>query len=347
MQILAVQTATPKYSASIQEVSEASHAWLGNDSNESLLFNRYLRSSGATDRRFVLPPQDVISLRGAQTRARLFEQHGAELSKIVAERALVESALSPSDIDALIFTSCSCPLIPSPDTFIIDHLGLRRDILRIPIYQYGCAGGIIGLGLAHRLSATSQNILLVSTELCSLVFQASNLSPAQLVGASLFADGSAAVVVSNQAASSRCTILAHRSFLLPKTRHLMGYDIKDDGSHLLLDKSLPQHLAKEVPSIVDSFLASQGLSRSDIPWWLFHPGGTKILASLQEVLGLGAERCRWAGDILHSVGNMSSATILFVLKAFLDSKSAQSGDKFLMIGVGPGLTVEVVLGAVA
>ncbi len=347
MYILSVQTANPKHSASIQEVSEASHSWLGNDSNESLLFNRYLRSSGARGRRFVLPPRDVISLRGAQRRAQLFEEHGAELSKIVAERALLESALAPDDIDALIFTSCSCPLIPSPDTFIIDHLGLRRDILRIPVYQYGCAGGIIGLGLANRLNATSQNVLLVSTELCSLVFQASNLSPSQLVGASLFADGSAAVVLSNQAASGQCSILAHRSFLLPKTRHLMGYDIRDDGSHLILDKSLPQYLAKAVPSIVESFLGSQGLSRSDIPWWLFHPGGTKILASLQEVLGLNPVQCRWAGDILHSVGNMSSATILFVLKAFLDSNTARSGDKFLMVGMGPGLTVEVVLGAVA
>lgn len=346
MQILTVQTATPSYSASIQEVSEASQAWLKSDSKESELFNRYLRSSGATDRRFVLPPREIISLRSPQKRAQLFEQYGAELSTVVAERALAKSTLSPDDIDALIFTSCSCPLIPSPDTFIIDRLGLRREVLRIPVYQYGCAGGIIGLGLAHRLGVTCRNVLLVSTELCSLVFQASNVSPAQLVGASLFADGSAAVVLSNRSDSAQCAILAHRPFLLPETRHLMGYDIHDDGSHLILDKGLPQYLAKEVPSIVDSFLEAEGLSRSEIPWWLFHPGGTKILSSLQEVLGLHPQQCRWSGDILHTVGNMSSATILFVLKAFLDSKSAHSGDKFLMVGVGPGLTVEVVLGCI-
>lgn len=347
MKVISVQTTTPRHSASIQDVAEASRAWLQSESPESQLFNRYLRSSGATGRRFVLPPHEIIALRGVQERARLFEEHGSELSKIVVEQALTDSKLSAKDIDTLIFTSCSCPLIPSPDTLIIDHLGFRHDILRIPVYQYGCAGGIIGLGLAHRLGATSRNVLLVSTELCSLVFQASNLSPAQLVGASLFADGSAAVVLSNQNASGQCAILAHRSFLLPETRHLMGYDIKDDGSHLILDKSLPQYLAKEVPSIVDSFLASQGLSRSDIPWWLFHPGGTKILSSLQEVVGLHSEQCRWAAEILHTVGNMSSATILFVLKAFLEGRTANSGDKFLVVGVGPGLTIEVVLGIVA
>jgi alkylresorcinol/alkylpyrone synthase len=138
-------------------------------------------------------------------------------------------------------------------------------------------------------------------------------------------------------------VVGHQSFLVPNSRHLMGYDIFDDGFHLRLDRELPKALASEAPEQVRRFLAQFGMTHEDINFWLFHPGGAKILDFLEETFALKSEQARWSRDVLREVGNLSSATILFVLKAFLDSKVAARGDKVLMVGVGPSLTIELIL----
>ena len=343
MKLSAIEIAIPPYGASPEEVKEAAAEWLGEGSTEFELFQRYLRSSKTHNRHFIRPPLEVVRLRGSQQRAELFEQEAPRLALQAAKKLLETTKTDPHKIDAIIFTSCTCPLIPAPDTFVIDGLDLRREIVRIPSYQYGCAGGIIGLGLGNRLGASLHNVLLVSTELCSLIFQHSNRAPAQLVGASIFGDGAAAALLTNDEAGGGISIVDHRSFLIPQSRHLMGYDIKDDGPHLLLDKELPMHLADWVPRLVDTFLAEHGLDRKAVPWWLFHPGGTKILDYLGQSLDLQPHQLRWAGEVLQSFGNLSSATILFVLNAFMRDGVAKPGDPILVVGVGPGLTIEMIL----
>ncbi len=338
-----ISTATPSYTANAEEVIEAATEWLGDGTPEHALFLRYLRSSRTLNRHFVRPPLEIVRLKGAQERARIFEQEAPRLAIEATRKVLESTKTRPEHVDALIFTSCTCPLIPAPDTYIIDTLGLRRDIIRIPSYQYGCAGGIIGLGLGNRIGASKRNVLLVSAELCSLIFHHDNRSAAQLVGASLFGDGAAAALLTSTKEARGLEILAHQSFLLPESRHLMGYDIRDNGSHLLLDKELPMHLADWVPRLVDAFLAEHKLSRGDVPWWLFHPGGTKILDYLARSLELESSQLRWGGEILESCGNLSSATILFVLNKFTSDGVALPGDPVLVVGVGPGLTIEIVL----
>ena len=123
----------------------------------------------------------------------------------------------------------------------------------------------------------------------------------------------------------------------------MGYELFDDGFHLRLDRELPQKLMGAVPERVAQFLKQYNLTTKDIAHWLFHPGGIKILDYLENGFNLKPVQCHWARDVLSQNGNMSSATVLYVLKAFLDSRSARSGDKALMLGVGPGLTVELIL----
>lgn len=346
MKISAVETAVPGFKASPDEVIEAAREWLGQDSAEYNLFLRYLRSSKTLNRNFIRPPLEIVRLKGSHYRARLFESEAPKLA-IEAARSTIEAAqIDPKTIGALIFTSCTCPLIPAPDTHIIDHLGLRRDIIRLPSYQFGCAGGVIGLGLANRFGRDSSNVLLVSAELCSLVFQRDDRTAAQLVGASIFGDGAAAALLSANKDTPGISIIDHQSFLIPESRHLMGYDIQDDGANLLLDKELPMHLADWAPRLIDGFLAKHRIARAQVPWWLFHPGGTKILNFLSQSLELNLFQARWAGETLQSHGNLSSATILFVLKQFIDDNEAQVGDYVMIVGVGPGLTIEIVLGRV-
>ena len=339
----AISTTLPKYHASNKDVLDAAAIWLKDSPTEFELYKRFLSSSKTESRYFVVPPKEIVALGGSGMRAELFEREAKLLATKAVEGAFKASKVSPSEIDALIFTSCSCPLIPALDTYLVDTFELPRSLVRIPSYQFGCAGGIIGLGLSNRFKSTLKNTLLVSAELCSLVFQSTNRTPSNLVGAAIFGDGAAAAILSSDDAAG-FTIIDQQSYLLPETRHLMGYDIKDSGPHLRLDKELPSALVKAIPNLVDQFLSKNQLNRAAVPWWLFHPGGTKILTFLDEILELTPERSHWAGDILHTVGNLSSATILFVLEHFVKSKTAQSGDHVLLLGVGPGLTIELVLG---
>jgi alkylresorcinol/alkylpyrone synthase len=347
MELIAIETAIPSYSATPEEVVQSAAEWLGEGTAEHALFIRYLRSSRTMKRHFVRPPLEVVRLTGSEQRARIFEQEAPRLALEATQKVLEVTKTYPADVDALIFTSCTCPLIPAPDTYVIEKLGFRRDIIRIPAYQFGCAGGIIGLGLANRIGANRKNVLLLSTELCSLIFQGDDRSPAQLVGASIFGDGAAAALLSNKTQHSGLLIVDHQSFLIPESRHLMGYDIRDNGPHLILDKELPMHLADWVPRLVDDFLSKHSLKRSQVPWWLFHPGGTKILDYLGKSLELHPHQLRWAGEVLENVGNLSSATILFVIDKFMRDDVAQPGDSVMVVGVGPGLTVELILATVA
>jgi alkylresorcinol/alkylpyrone synthase len=136
-------------------------------------------------------------------------------------------------------------------------------------------------------------------------------------------------------------IFDSQSFLIPDTSDLMGYDIFDDGTHLRLDREIPQALLSAAPKAIDSFLRNAGLSPTDVRWWLFHPGGAKILSSLEETLSVSRSQTRWSWESLRDHGNMSSASILFALKSFLDDKEYEPGDRMVMLGVGPGLTLQL------
>jgi alkylresorcinol/alkylpyrone synthase len=183
----------------------------------------------------------------------------------------------------------------------------------------------------------------MSAELCSLVFQSSDTSTAQLVGTSLFADGACSLLVTPESTASTFKIVEWRSSLIPNSRHVMGYDLKDTGLHLRLNQTLPDTLASSFKDLSAGFLLKHGLGFSDVQHWLFHPGSVKIVDMLADSIGLRPEQAVWAKDVLRDYGNMSSATILFVLERFLRTSGFKKGDRAVIAGVGPGLTVELIL----
>jgi len=343
--IVSTGSALPSHRTDNIAIHEAASYWLKDSPHEFELFKRFLSASHTEYRNFIIPPLEVVKLGGQESRSQLFEAEAPKLASEALKKALSASNISADELDGLIFTSCSCPLIPSIDTLLIDEFKMRPDILRIPAYQFGCAGGVIGLGLAHRLLQSLKNIAVVSTELCSLVFQPSNHSASHLVGAALFGDGAAATILSSSR-KSRFEIIDHQSYLIPKSSFLMGYDIRDTGSHLRLDKQLPAFLVEYAPRLIDQFLTKHSLHRADVPWWLFHPGSSKILAYLDEILGLQEHQSIWSKEVLRSSGNLSSATILMVIEEFLKSDSPKTGDYTMTVGIGPGLTIEIILGRI-
>jgi len=262
------------------------------------------------------------------------------LSQVITT-SLSENNLPPESVDAIVFTSCSVPLIPSIDAAAAARVGLRPDISRVPIYQHGCAGGVVGLNLGNKFAQLGMTTLVCSVELCSLVFHPKCTDGPNLVGASIFADGAACAVIKPE--SNAIKIINSHSELLPDSRHLMGYDLSDQGFHLRLDRQLPKELLDHVPAIADKFLKQNGISFDQVKHWLFHPGGIKILNLLESRLEIPPAQAIWARDVLSKNGNMSSATIFFVIDEFIRSHQAKPGDNALIVGIGPGLTVELVL----
>jgi len=337
--IHSVVTATPPYRYSTREITDKANSWLSASPQERSLFERLANSTKIEHRNFALPIDDLLALRGAAERSQIFKETGGALLREVIAEALTASGLSAHDVGALLTTSCSVPTIPAIDAQAINELRLSETLLRLPVYQYGCAGGAIGISLARHLCGTSGVTLLASVELCSLVYQGGDLQAGNIVGSAIFGDGAACVAISPKEGPLR--IVDSQSYLIPDSYALMGYDILDDGAHLHLDREIPQALLAAAPKAIDAFLSQSHLSRRDIAWWLFHPGGAKILSSLEETLSVSREQSRWAWESLRDHGNMSSASILFALQSFIQDRDYKSGDRVFMLGVGPGLTLQM------
>jgi alkylresorcinol/alkylpyrone synthase len=336
--ISSVHTASPSYFYSTSEILEHTKGWL-TEREQYALFHRFSESAHIGSRAFAVPIEKIFSLKGLEERSELFLTEGRKIGIEVVKTLLDFEDLRPSDIDALIFTSCSVPTIPSLEMAILQDLNFSPSTFRIPIYQYGCAGGAAGLSLAFALTPRFRRILLLSIELCSLVYHAKDFSHANLVGSALFGDGAGVALITQDPRS--LMIKATQSYLIPNSDELMGYSLRDDGTHLKLHKDLPACLADVVPSLVHSFLEKENIPSVD--WWLFHPGGAKILQSLERSFGLQRKQTSFAWDVLHDHGNMSSASVLFVLQRFLNGKEYGKGDNVLMVGIGPGMMVELLL----
>lgn len=339
--IRSVGTALPQVRYDNEEIIRAARIWLDGNPTESALFERFLASGQTETRHFVHPLEKILLLSGMKERSEIFERDGVALGLASLRSACETARMDPSVFDTLIFTSCSSPVIPSIDAALIAELPLDRSITRVPIYQHGCAGGVVGLALANKFAKLGSKVLLTSVELCSLGFQHNDHSAGHLVGSAIFGDGSASVVVTPE--DSGLVFLDSQSVLTQNSHHMMGYDILDDGAHLRLNKELPGFLAQQIPDILPSFLGRHGLTTSDIRWWLFHPGGVKILNCLESAFAIEPSAACWAREVLRDVGNLSSASILFVTSEFLKSEVYRDRDLVLMVGVGPGLTVEMIL----
>jgi alkylresorcinol/alkylpyrone synthase len=260
-------------------------------------------------------------------------------------RALLAADVAPAQVDHLFFVTVTGIATPSIDARIIERVGLRSDVKRVPIFGLGCVAGAAGLArVADVLRASpGETAVLLAVELCSLTLQREDLSVANLIASGLFGDGAAAAVLDGGARGRGPLIAATRSVFYPGTQRMMGWDIVDSGFQVVLSPLVPQLVREKLRGDVDSFLAVHGLRRGDIAHFICHSGGPKVLEAFEEALEVPRARLQLAWDSLQGAGNLSSASVLFVLHDLLASGAARAGERGLLLAMGPGFCSELLL----
>jgi len=304
-----------------------------------------LLDSAAVESRHSVLPLDALRARRSLTETMaLYRTHAIELGRQVAADCLQQAAVHPHDVDLVITVSCTGVMLPSLDAYLANDLGLRPDVRRLPITELGCAAGAAALarGRDYLVGHPGARVLIVSVELPSLSFQRDDSSLANLVSLALFGDGAAAVLL-HAGEGTGVSIVETRSHLFARSLDALGFDLRDDGFHIVLAKELPAMVRRELPALVDALLAPSGVDPVQLSALVLHPGGRSILEAIEDVLALQRAALAPSWDVLRECGNMSSAAVLFVLHAWITRVRPASGCYGLMAAFGPGFSTELLL----
>ncbi|MGN7388064.1 type III polyketide synthase [Sporosarcina sp. SAFN-015] len=284
----------------------------------------------------------------------LYIKHAIDLGVQAVQACLQQSStltneVSPSEIDAIFFISSTGIATPSIEARIMNRLPFRDDLKRIPIWGLGCAGGAAGVSRAFEYCKAfpKANVLVLSIELCSLTFQKDDYSKSNLVGVSLFSDGVACALISGDQSEIAVnipvpSIIGTTSKWMPDSEDVMGWDIQNNGLYVIFSKSIPSIITNWLGPFVHEFLGSYNLLKDDINHFVAHPGGKKVLTAYEDSLGFDSSMTDISRDVLRNHGNMSSPTVLYVLKRFMETEPS-AGDYGLMAALGPGFCGELLL----
>ncbi|MEM6729965.1 MAG: 3-oxoacyl-[acyl-carrier-protein] synthase III C-terminal domain-containing protein [Myxococcota bacterium] len=295
-------------------------------------------------RYLALPIEAYVQLESFDDANRAYCEVATDVGEVAVRDALDRANLAPKDVDHIFFVSVTGVATPSIDARLVNRLGFRPDVKRTPIFGLGCVAGVAGTARAADYLAGHPNevALLVSVELCSLTLQRRDLSIANVISSGLFGDGAAAVVMTGSACAPRgARVLASRSAFYPDTEHVMGWEIGSAGFRVVLSPEVPEMARQHLRGDVDGCLDTQGLTRRDITTWVSHTGGPKVLVAIQDALEITEDDLAPTWRSLREYGNLSSTSVLLVLREALETNPGSG--YAMMTAMGPGFCSEVVL----
>jgi len=303
------------------------------------------------DQRHVcMPPEWYAGERSFTERNALYRRCAVDLGAAAATDAMAAADVGPDEVGSIVFVSTTGLATPSLDVALARRLGLPgRHLHREAIFGRGCSGGAVGLAQAADRARLERDraVLLVVVELCSLTFQRMDLSTANVVSTALFGDGAAAAVLDGREAQtgqrSGVSVLGHDSVTWPDTEDLMGWRFGDDGMTVTLAKSIPHLVRREFRATFEEACARVGVSPGDVDHHLVHPGSAVVLDAVGEALDLHRCALEPSREVLRQHGNMSAATVLFILDRCVNEGRARPGDVAVLSAMGPGFSADHVV----
>ena len=345
VKITSVAKQLPKYTRETKDIIPYLNVWM---SGQEKRFQRKvikLFQNAGVDRRYsIMDAEDVFLNTSFEEKNDIYVRESIKLAESALKKSLEKAKLNPQDIDYIITVSCTGIMIPSLDAYLINSLRMKQDIVRLPVTEMGCAAGVSGIIYAKNFLKANPNkrAVVIAVESPTATFQLEDFSMANIVSAAIFGDGAASVILSSYEDEQGPKIIDEAMYHFYDAEDMMGFKLVNTGLQMILDKSVPETISNHFPKIVHPFLERNSISIEDVDHLIFHPGGRKIVQTVEDLFGVLGKSIDDTKEVLRLYGNMSSATVLYVLERFMDRKLPK-GDRGLMLSFGPGFSAQRIL----
>jgi alkylresorcinol/alkylpyrone synthase len=338
--LVSLATSVPPYQLQQKEILQAATGIFAERQEQFDNLLSLFANTGIHHRYSVKPIEWYLAPRGWPERTEAFLEGAEALFLDVARKAIAAAGLDVGEIDTVV-TVCSTGIAtPTLEARVAGKMGFRTDVSRVPVFGLGCAGGVTGLSIASRLaqSRPGTNVLMVALELCTLAVRHDELTKANVVAASLFGDGAAAIVL--RAGDGGATqIEATGEKLWPDTLDIMGWSVDPQGFGVIFQRTIPDFVRDHMGAAIAEIVARMRLSIGEIDRFICHPGGSKVIAALERALSLDQGTLDHERDVIADYGNMSAPTVLFVLQR---ARAQGLPPRSLLTALGPGFTASCV-----
>ncbi|MDY2586188.1 type III polyketide synthase [Winogradskyella aquimaris] len=345
VRITSVAKQLPKYTRETKDILPFVELWL--EGKEERFKRKVLKifENAAVDRRYsIMDAEEVFTKTSFEEKNDIYTRESIKLAGESLVKALKKAYLKPTDLDYIITVSCTGIMIPSLDAYLINSLKMKQDIVRLPVTEMGCAAGISGILYAKNFLKANPNkrAAVIAVESPTATFQLNDYSMVNIVSAAIFGDGCASVILSSYENEAGPEIKDESMYHFYDAEHMMGFKLRNTGLQMVLDQSVPQTIADHFPRIIHPFLEKNGLTIENIDHLVFHPGGKKIVQTVEELFGSLGKNINDTKEVLRLYGNMSSATVLYVLERVME-RNPTKGDKGVMLSFGPGFSAQRIL----
>jgi alkylresorcinol/alkylpyrone synthase len=337
--IAAAATALPPYTLDQNDVARRIQLALGPRSPEILRLLPMFANTGIERRYSCVPIEWYEATHDWPERNAIYLETATDVLEAATRAALQRAGRNAEDIDAVVVVSTTGIATPSLDALLMERMGLRRDVTRLPIFGLGCVGGTLGMARAGNLASCRPGslVLYIVIELCALAFRRDDFSKSNIVATALFGDGAGAALLSTEGDGP--AIVASGEHTWADTLDIMGWDVTSDGLKAIFSRDIPTLVGADLRDIVVPFLAQYGLTLGDVDRYVCHPGGAKVIEALESAFQVAPGTLIETREVLRDFGNMSAATVMFVLERVLAERAERPWNRALMMAMGPGFTV--------
>jgi alkylresorcinol/alkylpyrone synthase len=345
VKIITAAKQLPQYSRTTADILPLLDGWLDGQDERFIKKVKKIFEGAAVDVRYsIMDPEEVFTATSFEEKNDIYIREVIKLGEQVLDNALNKAGWEAQSIDYIITVSCTGIMIPSLDAYLINKMKLRQDIVRLPVTEMGCAAGISGIIYAKNFLKANpgKRAAVIAVESPTATFQLDDFSMPNIVSAAIFGDGAACCLLSSHDDDDGPEIIDEQMYHFYDAEHMMGFKLTNSGLQMVLDIEVPDTIASHFGDIIHPFLQRNNLSIEDIDHLIFHPGGKKIVQTVEELFsGLG-KNINDTKEVLRQYGNMSSATVLYVLERIIDSKP-KKGERGVMLSFGPGFSAQRVL----